>query len=120
MQEVLKQLRIDEENKGASTGTKWIGGKGKSITSFSPVDGKKIAAVAECDEEAYEQVIGAAQKAFEDQLKKYNELKKQADELASNPQFSDQIANAKEMIDKGDLEAAEAKAQRANSLVLLG
>src|SRR3954471_6693638 len=65
MQEVLKQLRIDEENKGASTGTKWIGGKGKLITSFSPVDGKKIAAVAECDEQAYEQVIASAEKAFE-------------------------------------------------------
>jgi aldehyde dehydrogenase (NAD+) len=65
MQEFLKQLMVEDENKGASTGTKWIAAKGKSITSYSPVDGKKIASVATCDEHAYEQVIASAQKAFE-------------------------------------------------------
>src|SRR6185295_3596436 len=49
----------------------------------------------------------SSQKAFGDLLKKYNELKKQADELALNPQFTDKIAGAKELIDKGDLEEAE-------------
>jgi aldehyde dehydrogenase (NAD+) len=65
MQEILKQLGIDEENKGASTGTKWITAKGKSITSISPVDGKKIATLLACDDAAYEEVIASAQKAFE-------------------------------------------------------
>ena len=66
MQDVLKQLRIEEGNKGASTGTKWLGGTGKSIPSFSPVDGKKIATVTACDEQAYELVVTTGQKAFEE------------------------------------------------------
>jgi aldehyde dehydrogenase (NAD+) len=65
MQEFLKQLRIEDENKGASTGVKWITSKGKPIASLSPVDGKKIASVTTCDEQAYEQVIASAEKAFE-------------------------------------------------------
>ncbi|HYV93100.1 MAG TPA: tetratricopeptide repeat-containing protein [Chitinophagales bacterium] len=47
-----------------------------------------------------------AQKAFQDLLKKYNELKKQADALGHNPQFSERIAKAKQLIDNGKLEEA--------------
>src|SRR5215218_5361871 len=64
MQEVLKTLGITAENSGTSTGTKWINGKGNGITSFSPVDGKKIANVSICDEVSYEQVVRTAEKAF--------------------------------------------------------
>jgi aldehyde dehydrogenase (NAD+) len=64
MQEVLKQLGIAARNSGASTGGDWAEGNGKLITSFSPVDGKKIAEVNICSEDAYEQVIGTAEKAF--------------------------------------------------------
>jgi len=45
MQEVLHQLGIAARNSGASTGNDWAEGNGKVITSFSPVDGKKIAEV---------------------------------------------------------------------------
>lgn len=64
MQDVLKQLGIAAKNSGASTGLDWAEGNGKSIESFSPVDGKKIAEVSSCDEKTYEQVIKTAQTAF--------------------------------------------------------
>jgi len=64
MQEVLQQLGIAARNSGASTGIDWAEGNGKVITSFSPVDGKTIAEVNLCTEDAYEQVIGTAEKAF--------------------------------------------------------
>ena len=64
MQEVLHQLGIAARNSGASTGNDWAEGNGKVITSFSPVDGKKIAEVNLCTEDAYEQVIGTAEKGF--------------------------------------------------------
>jgi aldehyde dehydrogenase (NAD+) len=64
MQDVLKQLGIEEKNGGSSTGKTWINSKGKTITSFSPVDGKKIGDVVCADDETYEQVINAASKSF--------------------------------------------------------
>src|SRR4051812_6097569 len=64
MKEVLKQLGVKEENSGASTGNEWIKGSGQTITSYSPVDGKIIAAVNACSKEAYEQVVDTAGKAF--------------------------------------------------------
>src|SRR5215203_1357170 len=66
MQDLLRQLGIKEKNDGTSTGGQWIKSNGKIITSFSPVDGKKIADVVCSDEECYEQTLGAAQKAFVD------------------------------------------------------
>lgn len=66
MQDLLKQLGITEQNHGTSTGTKWLEGKGKTITSYSPVDGKKIADVICTDEASYEQAIVTAEKAFLD------------------------------------------------------
>lgn len=64
MQVILKELGIADKNGGVSTGKNWISSKGKIITSFSPVDGKKIADVICADKEAYEQVITTASKAF--------------------------------------------------------
>ena len=64
MQDVLQALGIATRNSGASTGTAWAEGNGKVITSFSPVDGKKISEINSCTEEAYELVIGTAEKAF--------------------------------------------------------
>jgi aldehyde dehydrogenase (NAD+) len=63
MQDILRQLGIDKENNGASTGKNWIKG-GKKIDSFSPVDGKVIASVFAADNNAYETVIQKAQQAF--------------------------------------------------------
>lgn len=64
MQEILKQLGIEEMNNGASTGKNWIDTKGKTISSYSPVDGKKISDVVCADEAAYDEIITTAQKGF--------------------------------------------------------
>ena len=64
MQDFLKQLGIKENNSGASTGSDWLAPNGKVLESYSPVDGKKIASVTACDDQAYEQVIAKAQQAF--------------------------------------------------------
>jgi aldehyde dehydrogenase (NAD+) len=64
MQDILNQLGIRELNGGTATGKEWIETTGKEITSYSPVDGKKIASVISCDHEGYEQVMEKAQQAF--------------------------------------------------------
>ncbi|NTS41267.1 aldehyde dehydrogenase family protein [Flavisolibacter sp. BT320] len=64
MQDILKHLGIAGSNGGASTGQHWIESKGKVITSYSPVDGKKIADVTAADDEAYEKVLTTAATAF--------------------------------------------------------
>ncbi len=60
----LAQLGIEEENKGVSTGTNWLNSSGTALPSYSPVDGKKIAAVTLTDKAAYELVIAKALEAF--------------------------------------------------------
>lgn len=64
MADFLQTLGISQQNDGTSTGNYWIKSKGKIISSFSPVDGKKIADVVSTDESSYEQVIAKAQQAF--------------------------------------------------------
>lgn len=64
MQEILRQLNIESTNRGVSTGSHWLQGGGKNITSFSPVDGKNIATVAAADGDNYEQVLETASEAF--------------------------------------------------------
>jgi aldehyde dehydrogenase (NAD+) len=60
----LKALKIESDNKGVSTGTKWIESNGERIDSFSPVDGKKIGSVIAADKNSYEVVIKNAEEAF--------------------------------------------------------
>jgi len=60
----LQELKIQKENQGSSTGTKWIQSKGEIIQSFSPVNNQLIGAVVTTDAAAYEQVITTAQNAF--------------------------------------------------------
>ncbi|HEY6063575.1 MAG TPA: aldehyde dehydrogenase family protein, partial [Chitinophagaceae bacterium] len=60
----LKTLRIGSINKGVSTGMQWMVSTGRTIDSFSPVDGKKIASVTTADKETYEAVIKKAEEAF--------------------------------------------------------
>ena len=62
--EFLKTLKIEEKNKGVSTGNDWINSTGETIDSFSPVDGKKIASVTATDKESYEAVVKKAEEAF--------------------------------------------------------
>ena len=64
--EFLKQLGIQPENQGVSTGTKWINSTGKKIDSFSPVDGKLIASVLSGSKNEYDEMIAKAQDAFKE------------------------------------------------------
>ncbi len=60
----LSQLKINKTNNGVSTGLQWIKSKGEKLDSYSPVDGKLIAAVIGADKKAYEQTLAKAQTAF--------------------------------------------------------
>ena len=61
---VLKNLGILDLNPAYSTGSAWGGKTNKTtIDSYSPVDGKKIAAVQVADQEDYETVLAQAQAA---------------------------------------------------------
>ena len=62
--EFLSALHIAAHNQGISTGSQWISGNGSLIESYSPVDGKKIAAVESTDRSSYDSVIETAQRAF--------------------------------------------------------
>ncbi|HEY5408722.1 MAG TPA: aldehyde dehydrogenase family protein, partial [Ginsengibacter sp.] len=57
----LKRLNILKENKGVSTGTKWMPLAETWLMSSSPVDGQNIAVVNICDSNNYERVIRTAQ-----------------------------------------------------------
>jgi aldehyde dehydrogenase (NAD+) len=61
---VLKDLGIEPENSGVSTGTQWYEGSGKWIESYSPVDGSLIAKVKCAGEFDYEMVVKKSQEAF--------------------------------------------------------
>ena len=60
----LKELGIENINRGACTGTVWLDTKGDELKSYSPADGSRIASIQQCTAEDYEQVIQTAQKAF--------------------------------------------------------
>lgn len=58
----LKSLELVAENLGTSTGSKWFG-KGESVISYSPTDGKEVAKVSTTNRKDYEKVIETALKA---------------------------------------------------------
>ena len=64
--QLLKSLKLDENNNGASTGSNWWSkpSKGKVIASINPTDGKVIANVYSASAEDYETVVSEAKKAF--------------------------------------------------------
>ncbi len=62
--EFLKQLGINATNPSASTGNKWMKTKGEKMDSFSPVDGKLIAATTATDKTTYEAIVETAKTAF--------------------------------------------------------
>ncbi len=62
--QVLEKLGIEASNKGAAVGDQWLDTTGERITSYSPVDGEKIAEVVLTDASSYDRVIDAAQEAF--------------------------------------------------------
>lgn len=59
----LKKLGIEGVNPGTSTGQKYLESK-DVISSYTPVDGKKIANVSVTTKEQYEEVVATAQEAF--------------------------------------------------------
>ncbi|MES2794709.1 MAG: aldehyde dehydrogenase family protein [Bacteroidota bacterium] len=64
MKNILKNLGINSENAGTSTGlNSWISSE-NTISSFSPTDGKLIAKVNITTNEDYEKVVESAQNAF--------------------------------------------------------
>jgi aldehyde dehydrogenase (NAD+) len=62
----LTNLKIDQNNAGTATGSNWKNGTAEVLQSFSPVDGKLIATVEITDQQAYENTINTALKAFEE------------------------------------------------------
>ena len=61
----LKQLGIEKENLGVSTGLNWLGGgSGSSLPVISPVDGRIIASVFSATAAEYDQVSQIAHRAF--------------------------------------------------------
>lgn len=59
----LKKLEIEGVNAGTSTGRKYFESK-ETISSFTPIDGKKIANVSVTSREEYDQVVTKAEEAF--------------------------------------------------------
>lgn len=62
--EALEKLEVQPENNGVSTGSKWITTDEEVINSYSPVDGQLIGSVNATTEEAFDEVIKTAEKAF--------------------------------------------------------
>jgi aldehyde dehydrogenase (NAD+) len=60
----LKDLKLNKQNLGVSTGTKWLKSKGAILKSISPVDGKEIGTVIGADQKTYELAIATAKNAF--------------------------------------------------------
>ena len=60
----LEALGIKETNSGVSTGTRWLTGSGKTVESYSPVDGKLIATCTSASREEYEELMQQATEAF--------------------------------------------------------
>ena len=61
----LKNLGVDTNTSGVSTGTTWLKGEGEVLESSSPVDGALIGTVRGASRAEYEQAISSAQTAFE-------------------------------------------------------
>lgn len=63
---ILTSLGLQAENPGTSTGTRFLSTKGaKTRASYSPVDGSLIGTVTETTRDEYEQVMSAAEAAFQ-------------------------------------------------------
>lgn len=62
--ESLAKLGIKKSNPGTATGQKWLRSKGKSLPSYSPVDGKLIGKVQATDDATFQKVVKHAHAAF--------------------------------------------------------
>ncbi len=63
IEKALQQLGVKDINEGTSTGSQWFS-NGKTIESYSPVDGQLIGKVKTTTKEDYEKMMSAATSAF--------------------------------------------------------
>ncbi len=61
---ILETLGIRDVNPGICTGTQWIETSGEVMSSFSPVDGNRIAGVQQATRPDYDQLVQVAGDAF--------------------------------------------------------
>jgi aldehyde dehydrogenase (NAD+) len=64
IKEILESLGINDQNSGAAIGGNWLHTNGETISSYSPVDGKKIGEVSSANEQNYHDCIDAGLEAF--------------------------------------------------------
>ena len=64
IEQALQELGIRDVMSGVSTGVEFLPAGGDLIESYSPVDGRKIAAVQAATEADYQKVMDVAGKAF--------------------------------------------------------
>nr|WP_167268764.1 aldehyde dehydrogenase family protein [Dyadobacter arcticus] len=64
MKNILDKLGIEPVNHGVTTGQVSWPGNGEILTSFSPVDGKKIAEIGQAGKYDYDQVIARSVEAY--------------------------------------------------------
>lgn len=62
--EFLQNLQINTNNSGVSTGLQWLNANGEKLFSYSPVDGKLIAAANGASKTDYDAVVSKAKEAF--------------------------------------------------------
>ncbi len=66
LSDILKNLGVNEQNSGVSTGMTWLKGEGGVLESHSPVDGALIGSVRMADRAEYEQVVAVAERGFQE------------------------------------------------------
>ncbi|MGF7231740.1 L-piperidine-6-carboxylate dehydrogenase [Arachidicoccus sp.] len=64
LENILERFSINESNAGVCDGRQFIKTSGKTMASFSPVDGKKVAEVTGLVRAEYDAIIDNAMKAF--------------------------------------------------------
>jgi aldehyde dehydrogenase (NAD+) len=64
IEQVLRQLGLEEINPGLCSGGEWHQGRGEVLMSVSPADGREIAGIRLATREEYHVIIDGAQKAF--------------------------------------------------------
>lgn len=66
MNDILKELHIDGNVSGVSTGTRWLKAEGEKISSYSPVDGSLVGTLTSAAVSDYDKVVNTAAGAFKE------------------------------------------------------
>ncbi|NIQ95529.1 MAG: aldehyde dehydrogenase family protein, partial [Desulfuromonadales bacterium] len=64
MEDILRELGIEQSNPGVGVGRRWLEGKGEPLVSVSPIDGTALGTVRRASLAEYEEVIDSAVRAF--------------------------------------------------------